>query len=210
MSLVPFLHDLFEHGRLVVDPDPEGLAADPVALGAVLREFDRSARLNAPGTAPAFLEEVAVWAARLLYQSAQFLVCRDLGEPHVRAAFRTPCPAPRGPATDYSADLMLSFLPQLIALARRLASGDPLVEELVKLAGEWPLSSVGVTELAPGPLDCFIEDPCLRQWYADRILERNDLGRIADPRVAAILRESLGARPELSPAIARALACSPA
>jgi hypothetical protein len=205
-SLVPFLHALYEHGRLVVTSDPEGLAADPGELREAIGEFDASARLNIAGRAPELSFEAAAWAARILYQCAQFLVCRDAGEDRVRAALQKRCPLPHGPSVDYSVDLLFVYLPQMIALARRLAEGDPLLAELRRLASEWPLSNVGVDEITVGAIDSFIGDASLRQLYADRILERGDARRLADPRVAETLRVALGAHTHLAGEIAAAFA----
>jgi hypothetical protein len=90
-------------------------------------------------------------------------------------------------------DLAFQFLPELISLARGIAEQDPLVEGLRTLAAAWPLSSVGVRDL-PDYLDVtpFIDEPCLRRLYADRIVERKDLLRLNHPAAREAVREALG------------------
>jgi hypothetical protein len=80
----------------------------------------------------------------------------------------------------------------------------------VRLARTWPLSSVGA-DLGPGPfdVDAFVGDASLRALYVDRVLAQADLSRLGDPRVDDAAREALGARPDLRPAVARALGVEP-
>jgi len=141
----------------------------------------------------------------LLYQICQFVVCRDIGEEQIAAAFANECPTARGPDTDWSTDLLLRHLPGLIRLAQQLSNGDPLVQELKKVATAWPLSSVGVPELVELNLDTFIAHPALARLYADRIVAAADTSRLGDPRVDDLLRADLGIHRELAPEIAKRL-----
>jgi hypothetical protein len=102
-------------------------------------------------------------------------------------------------------DLIFRQLPTLYRLARHLSEGDPLVRELMSLARQWPLSSVGITLAEPAELNSFLEHPALRQLYVDRILESEDGSRLGDRRVDAVVRAGLGAYPGLCLALARKL-----
>jgi hypothetical protein len=195
MSLSQFLATLVESGQVVVSLDfaeETGPEADQI-----LAEMDRATRQNLSGTAPEFMPDVAHWAACILHRGCQFLVCRDVDASLIGPGLREPCPAPRCPATDYSADLALQYLPDLIGMTRQAAAGDPLLEHLLALAREWPLSSVGVREVEAPDVQSFIGDAALRQLYVDRILAREDVSRLGNPRVDGAVREALGAFPEL-------------
>ena len=96
-------------------------------------------------------------------------------------------------------DLFFRHLPDLLAWAQRVAANDPLVAALRRLAEEWPLSSVGIANIAPGSIDPFIAHAGLRRLYADRIIARRDSSRLADARTAEAVRSALGAHPELAP-----------
>jgi hypothetical protein len=99
-------------------------------------------------------------------------------------------------------------LPDLIAMARGVALGDPLLEHLLALARGWPLSSVGVPDCVPTQIDSFIAHPALQQLYIDRILARTDLTRLSDSRVAGMAMEALGAFSELSEPVSKHLAAA--
>ncbi len=205
-DLARFLQSLTTEGRAAVSPHPLSEAAgDALPL---LAELDANARTELALESPAFSPETALWAARLLYQLCQLVVCRDLGEAEILAACRTPCPRPRGPETDWSADLVLRHLPRLFLLARHLSNADPLVDQMRSLGAAWPLSSVGLPDLPPdrlGSLDSFIEHPALRRLYADRIIAAADPSRLGDPRVDDVLRADLAFHRDLAPALAARL-----
>jgi hypothetical protein len=195
MSLSHFLSALVDSGRITISPDFDAPAE--AEAEAILMEMNRLTQLNLAGNAPEFMPAMAVWAAQLLHHSCQFLVCRDLDETVINQAFQEPCPLPRSPATDYSADLSFQYLPDLIGMTRQVAAGDPLLQRLLVLAREWPLSSVGVPGLESLDIQSFISDPCLRQLYVDRIIAHEDLSRLGEPLVDRAVREALGAFPEL-------------
>src|SRR5688572_30178056 len=93
-GLALFLKSLAEEGRAVVLPQP--LDDDVEEATAVLEQLDTHARNELALDAPAFSAPAAVWGARLLYQFAQFTVCRDLGEERIRTACSPACPERRG------------------------------------------------------------------------------------------------------------------
>src|SRR5262245_9759151 len=121
-SLAQFLELLMTDGRAIVSPIPlEPLSSEEAETDPALPFLQQiAARCSAelPGERPAFSEPVAVWAARLFYHICQFIVCREIGEPEIRAVFARPCPAPRGPGTDWSADLLFRNLPMLFRSAK--------------------------------------------------------------------------------------------
>ena len=215
MHLTRFLHALSESGRVVVPASVEESDADLVAADAALAELDAVARATLAFDAPRFLPDVAHWAAITLYRGAQLVAHRDLEAAEVERRLGTPCPdRERHDAADvaYSADLALRFLPDLERLAVAAARGDdPLVERLRDLGREWPLSSVGLravddaAEPDAAALDVVLGHPALRQLYVDRILTRDDTGRLGSAGVREAVRESLGLYPELGGKVARLL-----
>jgi hypothetical protein len=202
-DLAVFLKGLAEEGRAVVWPGP--LAGNPADALIVLCQFDELARHELGLEAPEFSREAALWAAQLVYHLSQFTVCRDIGEEQTKAACEIPCPGPHGPAAHWSVDLTLRHLPRLFQFARHLSNGDPLVQQMKKIATAWPLSSVGIGGLENLQLDPFIGHPALRRLYADRIVAAGDTSRLGDARVDDLLRADLGLHHELAPAIASKL-----
>lgn len=212
MGVVALLSALEDAGRVTVPAAPELLDDDGPApdLDRRLEQLARRVRAELAHEPPPVSLPVARWAARVVWNACQALAHRALPADAVARALEAPCPAPPSPATALSADLVLSILPDLVRLARGLPDDDPARAGLVRLGRAWPLSSVGAP-LGPGPfdVDAFVHDPSLRALYVDRILARADTSRLGDPRVDEALREALGARPDLCPAVARALEVSP-
>ena len=200
MSAVGFFTELFESGRVLVASEP--LAELVPEVDPILISAEKVAALNLAGTAPPFCLSTARWAALLLYRATQFVVCRDIDAKATQLLLQEKCPQPHCPQTDYSADLAFQYLPGVIAMTRAIASADPLLEQLLTLARDWPLSTVGVSEVGPVDVQAFIGHPGLRQLYADRIISHRDIGRLGEPAVDMAVREALGAFPELCPPIA--------
>ena len=193
-------------GRAIVSPVPlEPLSAETAETDPalpLLEQLETRCRAELPGEPPAFCEHAALWAARLFYHICQFIVCREIGEPEIRAVFARPCPAERGPGTDWSADLLFRHLPALFRSARHLSNADPLLDEIKALATAWPLSSVGIPDLAEVNLDSFINDRALARLYVDRIIATRDLSRLGEPRVDELVRGALGVHRRLAPELA--------
>jgi len=156
-------------------------------------------------TLPAGLPPVNVaaveWALTLFYRASQFLVFRELPEEMMRTELDRPCPEEKSAAICYSVDLSFRFLPELLRLTKAVNSQDPMIEFLVVWANEWPLSSVGVSELEVGAVDVILQHPALRTLYVDRILATGDTARLVDPHVSDAVRVALGDFRELSPVI---------
>jgi MoxR-vWA-beta-propeller ternary system domain bpX4 len=202
-DLGEFIKLLAEEGRAVVSARP--LKTDEPNALAALAQIDELARAGFGLEAPLFSNEAALWAARLFYHLCQFTVCRDIGEEQIRVQCTIPCPAPRGPAIDWSADLSLRHLPKVFELARHTSSGDPLVQQLKVIATEWPLSSVGIPGLNNPRIDSFIGHPTLRRLYVDRIIACGDVSRLGNASVDDTLRADLGVHRDLAPMLAQKL-----
>ena len=201
MSAPHFIRDLLETGRVRVARDGK----PPRGLGEAVDELDRAARVEMAFDAPELSRPAAQWAAETLYHGCRFLAYREIEAEAVREALARPCPEPPSPAVCYSADLTFRYLPDLLALARGIAEGDPLVTGLMALAHQWPLSSVGVAGVGEVDVSPFIGDPTLRRLYADRVIDRRDVSRLKHPPVREAVREALGGYPELAPQVAAAV-----
>src|SRR4051812_4786829 len=202
-GLTYFLQALANDGRVIVST--ERLTAPDESAISTLHELNHRAQSELSGEVPGFSPEAALWGATLLYQICQFVVCRDIGEAQIATAFAAECPASRGPATDWSADLTLRHLPALFRLTRHLSNGDPLVQQLKTLAAAWPLSSVGIPDLRQPNLDSFINNSTLVRLYADRIIAAGDTSRLGNPSIDDLLRADLGIHHNLAPELAAKL-----
>jgi hypothetical protein len=206
MSLRLFLTGLWTSGQATVGAYAPLNTSELDEARSTLAELEASARLELPGQPPPFDPAAAVWAAVRLYRAAQLAVFRDLGEEVVKSELSGPCPYPLTPAVHYAVDLTHRYLPGLLALAKRAARNDPLVDRLHEWGRSWPLSSIGIPNLGPVDIAGFAEDPCLLRVYADRILAAGDAERLADPRAAEAVRAAVGIHSELAGKLAPLLA----
>lgn len=196
MDLARFFLALQGSGRVAVQGGSRPETGD---LDRVLREFDAAVRADAPAGLPALDLVAARWAVEVLYAACSLYVHRDLPAAAVDAALAGECPAPRdAPATHYSVDLAFRQLPALLQLVRVPAVGDPLVAALRALAVQWPLSSVGIPELAGLDLRPLLANAGLRRFYVDRTLLLRDRSRAAEPAVARAIAAAVGAHRELA------------
>jgi hypothetical protein len=95
-------------------------------VDTILISTEKAVATNLSGAAPGFSLPTARWAALLLYRAYQFLVCRDIDAKTMEQRLQEKCPDPHSPQTDYSADLVFQYLPDIIGMTRAVASGDPL------------------------------------------------------------------------------------
>jgi hypothetical protein len=201
MNLADFLRALWQDGRVLVSDKP--LPVDERTCTELLQRMHEVASAEVAGGGPEFTPRAAFWGAALTAHLCRCVVCRDISADEVTAGCHVPCPTPRGPQTDFSADLCLRQLPSIFRLARHLSEADPLVSQVRLLAAQWPLSSVGIPMSAPAGEEAFryLRDGGLRRLYADRIIMAGDTSRLGNADVDEALREALAGQPELAPAI---------
>lgn len=203
-----FLHDLLGEGRAIV-PSPGLVSDEDLAAGdAILAEYESTWRRDLPEPVPKFCLAAARSGAVWLYHACQFAVYRDVDEEAIQDALGGCFIGEITADVVYSVDLTHRFLPDVEKFARSAAERDPLLTHLKERARQWPLSSVGMSDIDELTIDGFADHPGLMQMYADRILAREDVARLADERVRRQIESSLGIFSELAPAIASALSAS--
>ncbi|MEO1051302.1 MAG: hypothetical protein AAFX87_11795 [Bacteroidota bacterium] len=140
----------------------------------LMSEYDNE-RLDYPHDAPEFDIEAAIWGAKLLYQTCQLILNRENKVEDLRGFF---------PAFDHkindssvlSADLCLRFLPQVLIKAKLIDPEDELIAILEEHLTVWHYSGIGY-DLSFVDLDWAIimNSPCLKQLYANRVIENKSL-----------------------------------
>lgn len=208
MTLSDLIDRLQNSGELIFDSSaPPEVDTD---ASARLLALDEQRRLEAAFEAPKLDFDSAIWAARLMFRVCQFLVDRALPASQVESDLSEPCPGKPSPEQAWSIDLTFRRLPELTQRAVQVAEADPLVQQLLKLAWNWPLSSVGipldVPENGPVPdLTAILASRSLKMLYVDRILETGDTSRLHDPEIRAAVADAIGGHPELAPEFAKLL-----
>lgn len=204
MALRYFLQQLFDHGRVTVAATGDAALTDP-QLPALLAQYDQAWRQQMPRDLPPLEPEAALFGALAVYRSAQILVFRDTPVDGLQKSLAGPAEAGGmlGAREQFSADLCLRFLPDLVRLARARAGDDPLVPCLLEFGARWPLSSVGIAgveldELGKQRVAALAEQPAVWQLYVDRVLQSGDASRLADFAVKTAARRAVGAFPQLA------------
>jgi hypothetical protein len=201
-----FLDGLFTDGRVRVASLADISDTEGEKIDEALVAFEQNYRRGLPGTPPPIFLSAARWAATVFYRICQFTVFRDLDEETISRALATRCPAGDPPSVHYSVDLTFRFLPDAVKLARGASAEDPLLRHLMRLANEWPLSSVGIAGMEKFEISSWINDPSLRGLYVDRVIAYREVSRINDPLVRQAVEQALGVFPDLAPAMAAACA----
>ena len=201
MPLLPFLRQLFDHGRVTVEEAGEVQTDDP-QLTELLLGLDQSYRQQLPRALPPLSLPAALFGALLLYRAAQVLAYRQIPVNSLQQAV-SGGPQELGAGEQVSVDLCLHFLPDLVRLARAAANDDPLVECLLDLAARWPLSSVGIagvklTAQGQARVQALAQDPAAWRLYVDRVLHTSDASRLTDPATKTAVRAAVGAFPQLA------------
>ncbi len=162
------------------------------SVTAFLKEEYERECLEYPNGAPDFDGAAALWAARTIYITAQFLLYRE------KTGTETSELLPsygdlQTPGAILSADLCLRFLPDILEKAREISLEDPLIMLLEKHLYQWHFSGVGYPlhkERLDWPL--ILESDCVRKLYVDRIIQRRSLSLTGIPVLQTWIKAALG------------------
>ncbi|BBO34351.1 hypothetical protein [Lacipirellula parvula] len=205
MNLCEFLQDLFE-GRRTRAAAPYDLSESELQeTREFLANFEEAYRLNLPDAPPRFDVEAALWATTHYYKACQYALFRDYGPDFAFTPANQAIAALNSPEAHYSVDLAFRFLPDLLSFCRS-ATDDPLRQELLEWARQWPLSSVGIIEAPEVDIAPLLGSASLMQMYADRAIESGDVRAMQSVQGAQAIEESLGLYQELAPELMRQLA----
>lgn len=192
----PFLDTLFllrKDGALTIFSDLKILSEkeENEAEDFFESEFEKE-RLDFLSDKIPFNKEAAIWAAKILYHSAQLYLIRkdtakDLeklipnyqGEKNVSAIL--------------SADLSLRFLPQLLDALQLADSTDPLMKMLENILHQFHYSGIGLDlNLEKINWDEELKDKTYRKLYLERIVEKKAYKLAEIPYINQLLIAEFG------------------
>ncbi|MDR6560789.1 MULTISPECIES: hypothetical protein [unclassified Arcicella] len=138
---------------------------------AYLNQVYQQESLEYPYQSPPFDSSAGLWAAKTVYVASQLLLYRKNTQSDLLSLLPE-FALPKTSAGVLSVDLTLRFLPDIITQLDILNPEDELIPILEKHLYTWHYSGVSYP-LSVENLDFSIEtsDPCLRQLYANRIIE---------------------------------------
>ncbi|MGD1320424.1 hypothetical protein [Chryseobacterium sp. 2R14A] len=136
--------------------------------------------------------KTAVWAAKVLYQSAQLYLIRentakDLNKliPSFKGA--------RDISSILSADLSLRFLPQVITVLQNTDPEDPLIKLLENILHQFHYSGVGFDlDLEKINWEEELKDRTYRKLYIERIVEKKAYKLAEIPYINQLLMAEFG------------------
>ncbi|WP_435523493.1 hypothetical protein [Chryseobacterium indoltheticum] len=172
----PFLDTLFllrKEGALTVFSDLKTLTKkeEKEAEDFFESEFEKE-RLDFLSDKILFNKDFAIWAAKILYHSAQlYLIRKDTAKDLEKLI-----PQYQGEkdvSSILSADLSLRFLPQLLDALQVADSTDPLVKMLENILHQFHYSGIGLDlNLEKIDWEEELKDKTYRKLYLERIVEK--------------------------------------
>ncbi|REC48647.1 hypothetical protein DRF67_06850 [Chryseobacterium pennipullorum] len=169
-----------------ISPEEESEAADYFEA-----EFEKERLEFLSGQLPCDRPS-AVWAAKVLYHSAQLHMIRTDTEKKIKnliPAFT----GVRNVSSLLSADLSLRFLPQVLVALSTTDPDDPLVKILEDILTEFHYSAVGYDlDLQRVNWEEELKDRTYRKLYLERIVQEKD-GKLAEiPLINSLLKAEFG------------------
>ncbi|WDF48650.1 hypothetical protein PQ459_09270 [Chryseobacterium sp. KACC 21268] len=192
----PFLDTLFhlrndEHITIFVAIQDIPKKEEQDVTGYLESEFEKE-RLEFLSDQISFDSEASLWAAKILYRSAQlYLIRKDTdknleklvpafnGKPNVSAVL--------------SADLSLRFLPQIISALYNADAEDPLIKMLENIMIQFHYSAVGFDlDLDKINWEEELKDDTYRKLYLERIVEKKAYKLAEIPFINKLLMAEFG------------------
>ncbi|MET3038074.1 hypothetical protein ABXT08_18390 [Chryseobacterium sp. NRRL B-14859] len=141
-------------------------------------------------------QKTAVWAAKVLYHSAQLYLIRDNTEKNLGKLIPE-FKGTREVSSILSADLSLRFLPQIIVALNAIDPEDILIKMLEDILAEFHYSGIGYDlDLKYVNWEKELEDKTYRKLYLERIVEKKDYRLAEIPFINKLLIAEFGMHKE--------------
>lgn len=163
---------------------------DAVAL-FLEKEYQKET-LTFPYEDPAFHYKSAVWAAEIVYQTAQLILYRkkEVGELENLLPKENFVPTA---ATILSVDLSLRFLPDMIQQLKLIDHDDALIPLLELIIKKWHYSAINYSwENEEVVKLSFTDNPCVQQLYLDRVVRFKNSNLAKNSKINSLLKSNFG------------------
>jgi|GEM_PF-4030343 len=200
--IVTFLESLLSSGQPFLGVESKGqlgrideiINSEGAELGALFNERYASACEEFPGRPLLLNTQAALWGAKVLFLLSSATVIRELENRDLEhiCSFDLPDATPEA---HFSADLFLSYLPDLQRIILNISDGDPLLALIEKVALQVPLSSVGMQFSGQPNLDVILSHKGLSQVHAERVIDRADSERANVSEVKEVITQLTGNYP---------------
>ncbi|WP_223601078.1 hypothetical protein [Chryseobacterium sp. GVT01B] len=137
-------------------------------------------------------KETAVWAAKILYHSAQLYLIRENTEKNIENLIPV-FKGSRNISSILSADLSLRFLPQVIVALNSVDPEDPLIAMLENILTQFHYSGIGYDlDLKNINWQEELKDTTYRKLYLERIVEKKDYKLAEIPFINKLITAEFG------------------
>lgn len=149
-------------------------------------------QLAHPAGCPHFHPEAALWAAKWVYHSAQFILYRQ-HELEDLESYLVPFAQEQSPSALVSADLCLRFLPHMLQEIRNIDNDDPIISLMEKQLLNWPYSALMGPKLE-GHFHTTIvfNDPFCLHLFANRVVQEQSSEWLAYEPISAVIKSQSG------------------
>lgn len=138
----------------------------------------------------------AVWAAKILYHSAQLYLIRENTANNLEQLIPK-FKGTRDVSSILSADLSLRFLPEVMLALNSLDPEDPLIKMLEEILTEFHYSGIGYDlNLKQVKWEEELKDKTYRKLYLERIVEKKDYKLAEVPFINKLLMAEFGMHKE--------------
>lgn len=142
--------------------------AEEASAAAFLGQEYEAERLGYPHKAPAFNQDAALWAAKLVYRTAQLILYRKQ-RPEELNEYLVACSLPMDASAILSADITLRFMPHLLEELDAIDPNDELLPKLREISYPWIYSLMPLAEPDNETLKPILSNPCMAQLLIDRV-----------------------------------------
>lgn len=192
----PFLDTFFQlrnNGHITIFAAIQDIPAkeEQDVAGYLESEFEKE-RLEFLSEQIKYNSEAAVWAAKVLYRSAQLYLIRKDTDKNLDKLI-PPFTSKTDISAILSADLSLRFLPQIISALKDADSEDPLIKMLEKIVTQFHYSAVGSDlEFDKINWEEELQDKTYRKLYLERIVEKKAYKLAEIPYINQLLIAEFG------------------
>lgn len=192
----PFLDTLFllrKEGTVTIFSDIKSISQkeEQDAAGYFESEFEKE-RLEFLSTIINCDRETAVWAAKVLYHSAQLYLIRENTAKNLQQLIPS-FKGKRDTSSIISADLSLRFLPQIISVLHNVDPEDSLIKILKNILQQFHYSGIGYDlDLEKIDWEEELNDKTYRKLYLERIVEKKAYRLAEIPYINRLLMAEFG------------------
>ncbi len=190
--IVDFIKNIFATGELTVEREitPFTDTDQEITVEILKHYFDLyKVRFPNPHTIQ-FQEQAGFWAASYLYRLCQALVLRELSEEEVQEMLPLYNTATISTDEVLTVDLLFQSIPRLFDISKMLSPQDILITEIKKLAKQWPLSLLEISD--EQNIEYIKNNDTLLAIYSNRIIEKKQHKAIISSEIKAKVLEQLG------------------